>query len=143
MSNQIRVSCLIKRQTFLASSGMNTRLYYWSLVAAISGFLFGFDTVLISSAEKRIQSVWQLNDLERGHAMSIALWGPVVGFFWGMLAHKSLQTSQDPARHRFPLSGVASPQLSRRCKSPRSLRQSDIVLHNDNHVPNRSSLTLK
>jgi len=29
--------------------------FYWSLVAALAGFLFGFDTVVISGADKKLK----------------------------------------------------------------------------------------
>ena len=64
---------------------MNSRLFYWSLTAALAGFLFGFDTVVISGAEKAIQSLWQLGDFQHGLAMSMALWGTVVGSLLGSL----------------------------------------------------------
>ena len=59
------------------------RLFVWSLTAALAGFLFGFDTVVISGAEKRIQSLWSLGDLQHGWAMSMALWGTVIGSLVG------------------------------------------------------------
>ena len=59
------------------------RLFVWSLTAALAGFLFGFDTVVISGAEKKIQSLWGLGDLQHGWAMSMALWGTVVGSLVG------------------------------------------------------------
>ena len=62
---------------------MNGRLFYWSLTAALAGFLFGFDTVVISGAEKTIQSLWELGDFQHGLAMSMALWGTVVGSLAG------------------------------------------------------------
>ncbi len=62
---------------------MNGRLFYWSLTAALAGFLFGFDTIVISGAEKTIQSLWELGDFEHGLAMSMALWGTVVGSLAG------------------------------------------------------------
>jgi len=37
---------------------LNQRLFYWAVVSALAGFLFGFDTVVISGAEKTIQSLW-------------------------------------------------------------------------------------
>ena len=37
---------------------MNSRIFPCSLVSALAGFLFGFDTVVISGAEKTIQSRW-------------------------------------------------------------------------------------
>ncbi|QDU56867.1 sugar porter family MFS transporter [Aeoliella mucimassa] len=54
-----------------------------SVTAAFAGFLFGFDTVVISGAEQTIQSLWELSDLEHGLAMSMALWGTVVGSLVG------------------------------------------------------------
>lgn len=62
---------------------MNGRLFYWSLTAALAGFLFGFDTVVISGAERTIQSLWELGDFQHGLAMSMALWGTVVGSLAG------------------------------------------------------------
>ena len=35
---------------------MNTRIFFWSLTGSIGRFLFGFDTVVISGAEKTIRS---------------------------------------------------------------------------------------
>ncbi len=64
---------------------MNPRLFYWSLTSALAGFLFGFDTVVISGAEKPIQTVWELGDLQHGMAMSAALWGTVAGSLVGGL----------------------------------------------------------
>ena len=38
---------------------MNTKkLYYWSITVALAGFLFGFDTIVISGAEQDIQRLW-------------------------------------------------------------------------------------
>lgn len=62
---------------------MNQRLFLWSLTAALAGFLFGFDTVVISGAEKTIQSLWELGDFQHGLAMSMALWGTVIGSLIG------------------------------------------------------------
>ena len=58
---------------------MNPRLFLWSLVSALAGFLFGFDTVVISGAEKTIQTLWGLSPAMHGLAMSAALWGTVLG----------------------------------------------------------------
>lgn len=58
---------------------MNQRLFIWSLTSALAGFLFGFDTVVISGAEKTIQELWGLGDFQHGLAMSAALWGTVIG----------------------------------------------------------------
>ena len=55
----------------------------WSLVVALGGFLFGFDTAVISGAEKSIQSYWNLNVFEHGLTVSIALIGTVLGSLLG------------------------------------------------------------
>lgn len=62
---------------------MNRRLFFWSLTSALAGFLFGFDTVVISGAEKTIQELWKLGEFQHGMAMSAALWGTVVGSLIG------------------------------------------------------------
>jgi hypothetical protein len=49
----------------------------------LAGFLFGFDTVVISGAEKTIQTVWRLSDELHGLAMGAALWGTVLGALLG------------------------------------------------------------
>jgi len=62
---------------------MSRRLLFWSLTSSLAGFLFGFDTVVISGAEKTIQSLWKLSDELHGTAMAAALWGTVVGSLFG------------------------------------------------------------
>jgi len=62
---------------------LNQRLFFWSLTAALAGFLFGFDTVVISGAEKTIQNLWKLDVATHGLAVSIALWGTVIGSLVG------------------------------------------------------------
>jgi len=62
---------------------MNARLILWSVVSALAGFLFGFDTVVISGAEKTIQALWGLSPAMHGLAMGAALWGTVLGSFIG------------------------------------------------------------
>jgi len=54
-----------------------------ALIAALGGFLFGFDTVVISGAEQKIQSLWGLSPGMHGWAMSAALWGTVLGSLAG------------------------------------------------------------
>jgi sugar porter (SP) family MFS transporter len=55
-----------------------------SITAAIAGFLFGFDTIVISGADQPIQELWQLSDLYHGaFIMSMALWGTVFGALLG------------------------------------------------------------
>jgi len=62
---------------------MNTRIFFWSLTSALAGFLFGFDTVVISGAEKTIQALWGLSPGLHGIAMASALYGTVVGSLIG------------------------------------------------------------
>ena len=62
---------------------MKTRIFLWSLVSALAGFLFGFDTVVISGAEKTIQTLWGLSPALHGLAMGAALWGTVIGSVLG------------------------------------------------------------
>jgi MFS transporter, SP family, arabinose:H+ symporter len=62
---------------------MNPRLFFWSLTAALAGFIFGFDTVVISGAEQSIQALWALSPGQHGIAMASALYGTVVGALLG------------------------------------------------------------
>jgi sugar porter (SP) family MFS transporter len=62
---------------------MNARIFFWSLTSALAGCLFGFDTVVISGAEKTIQSLWGLSPGLHGIAMASALYGTVVGSLLG------------------------------------------------------------
>jgi len=62
---------------------MNRRIFFWSLTSALAGFLFGFDTVVISGAEKTIQTLWGLSNNLHGVAMASALYGTVVGSLIG------------------------------------------------------------
>ncbi|MDM1293986.1 sugar porter family MFS transporter [Sphingobacterium sp. N143] len=55
----------------------------WSFVVALGGFLFGFDTAVISGAEKAVQSFWSLNGFQHGLTMAIALFGTVIGAAMG------------------------------------------------------------
>ena len=59
------------------------RLIFWSITAALAGFLFGFDTIVISGAEQKIQDLWKLSGSVHGLAISIALWGTVIGAIFG------------------------------------------------------------
>jgi SP family arabinose:H+ symporter-like MFS transporter len=61
----------------------NRKLFFWALTSALAGFLFGFDTVVISGAEQTIQSLWGLNATLHGLAISMALWGTVIGSLAG------------------------------------------------------------
>ncbi len=59
------------------------RLFFWALTSALAGFLFGFDTVVISGAEQKIQELWGLDAAVHGLAISMALWGTVLGSLLG------------------------------------------------------------
>lgn len=55
-----------------------------SIVASLAGFLFGFDTIVISGADRPIQLLWETSDLFHGtFIMSMALWGTVIGALFG------------------------------------------------------------
>jgi len=63
---------------------MNKRILLWSITAAFAGFLFGFDTVVISGADKKLQVLWQSSDAFHGSVvMAMALWGTVFGAIFG------------------------------------------------------------
>jgi len=59
------------------------KLLLWSLTVALSGFLFGLDTAVISGAEQTIQKLWNLDNITHGLAVSMALYGTVVGAAFG------------------------------------------------------------
>jgi sugar porter (SP) family MFS transporter len=62
----------------------NNKLLYWSVTVALAGFLFGFDTAVISGADQPIQDLWQSSALFHStFIMSMALWGTVLGALFG------------------------------------------------------------
>ena len=62
------------------------KLLKWSLTAALAGFLFGFDTVVISGADQKLQSLWNSSDAFHGFVvMAMALWGTVIGSLFGSI----------------------------------------------------------
>src|SRR5688500_4850139 len=63
--------------------GMSTRIFFWSVTSALAGFLFGFDTVVISGAEQKIQALWGLSPGAHGIATASALYGTVIGALFG------------------------------------------------------------
>lgn len=65
------------------SASLKGRLILWSVTSALAGFLFGFDTVVISGAEQAIQSLWRLSAGVHGIAMAAALYGTVIGALAG------------------------------------------------------------
>jgi len=61
-------------------------LFRYSIVAALAGFIFGFDTVVISGANEPIKNLWHTSPLFHGiFIMSMALWGTVAGALIGGL----------------------------------------------------------
>jgi SP family arabinose:H+ symporter-like MFS transporter len=62
---------------------MNGRILLWSITSALAGFLFGFDTVVISGAEQSIQAQWGLGAGVHGIVMASALYGTVLGSLIG------------------------------------------------------------
>lgn len=56
----------------------------WAITVALAGFLFGFDTVVISGANQPIKELWNTSPLFHGtFIMSMALWGTVIGALFG------------------------------------------------------------
>jgi sugar porter (SP) family MFS transporter len=64
---------------------MNHRkIFYWSITVALAGFLFGFDTVVISGADLSLQALWHRGEIFHGFVvMASALWGTVIGAIFG------------------------------------------------------------
>jgi len=55
-----------------------------AIIAALAGFIFGFDTVVISGANLPIKTLWQTSPWFHGFfIMSMALWGTVIGAIFG------------------------------------------------------------
>ncbi|WP_242092630.1 sugar porter family MFS transporter [Aestuariivivens sediminicola] len=74
---------------------MNSKIFFWSITAALAGFLFGFDTVVISGADKKLQLLWNSSDAFHGSVvMAMALWGTVVGAILGAIPTDRLGRKQ-------------------------------------------------
>jgi sugar porter (SP) family MFS transporter len=60
------------------------KILLWSIIVALAGFLFGFDTVVISGADQKLQELWGSSDAFHGSVvMAMALWGTVIGAMFG------------------------------------------------------------
>jgi len=59
------------------------KIWFLALTAALAGFLFGFDTIVINGAEGDIQKLWKLSGTMHGWVVSSALWGTVLGSLSG------------------------------------------------------------
>lgn len=57
----------------------NLNVLFWSIIVALGGFLFGFDTAVISGVEEQIQKLFQLTPFWHGFTISSALIGTVIG----------------------------------------------------------------
>lgn len=61
-----------------------SKIMMWAITAALAGFLFGFDVVVISGADKKLQLLWNSSDAFHGAVvMGMALWGTVIGAIFG------------------------------------------------------------
>jgi sugar porter (SP) family MFS transporter len=78
-------------ETNVASAGSpatgSRNLFDISLIAALAGFIFVFDTVVISGANQPIKDIWHTTEISPWFhgffIMSMALWGTVVGAIFG------------------------------------------------------------
>ena len=60
------------------------KIFFWSITVALAGFLFGFDTVVISGADLSLQALWPRGEVFHGFVvMASALWGTVIGAIFG------------------------------------------------------------
>jgi sugar porter (SP) family MFS transporter len=69
---------------------MHSKTIGWSIIVALAGLLFGFDTIVINGAEQELQRMWSSytlfgsNDAFHGWIIvGSALWGTVVGAMLG------------------------------------------------------------
>ncbi|HMO41233.1 MAG TPA: sugar porter family MFS transporter [Saprospiraceae bacterium] len=73
----------------------NTRILFWSITVALAGFLFGFDTVVISGADLSLQKLWPRGEVFHGFViMASALWGTVLGAIFGGIPTDKLGRKQ-------------------------------------------------
>ncbi len=59
------------------------KIFFWAITAALGGFLFGFDTAVISGAERQIQDFFDLGDRLHGITVGMALYGTIIGAIFG------------------------------------------------------------
>jgi len=59
------------------------KIFLWSITSALGGFLFGFDTAVISGGEQNIQIMWELSDVMIGQTVAMALYGTIIGALFG------------------------------------------------------------
>lgn len=80
---------------------MNKKIFFWSITVALAGFLFGFDTVVISGAEQTLQSMWRdytlfgSNNNFHGYiVVGSALFGTIFGALFGGIPTNSIGRKQ-------------------------------------------------
>lgn len=61
----------------------NYKIYFWAITSALGGFLFGFDTAVISGGEQNIQLMWGLSNVMIGQTVAMALYGTIIGAIFG------------------------------------------------------------
>ncbi|QRK05151.1 sugar porter family MFS transporter [Archangium violaceum] len=71
------------RDDAMASEGSVSKVVLIASVAAVGGFLFGFDTAVINGAVGALQSTFQVGDAAIGLSVSSALFGSAIGAFVG------------------------------------------------------------
>ena len=64
---------------------LNSYLLKSSIVAALGGLLFGFDTAVIAGATEALTRLYSLSPELKGFTVSAALWGTVIGAMFGGL----------------------------------------------------------
>ena len=86
------------------------KIIYWSVTVAVAGFLFGFDTAVISGADKPIQALWNTSSLFHGlFIMSSALVSELTSVKTSPEVSKINFLNKDDLKIRYPVDG------SKRC----------------------------
>ena len=67
---------------------------FLSIVAALGGFLFGYDTAVISGTVSQVSAQFQLSAMQSGWYVGCALVGSIAGvIFAGVLSDKLVMTN--------------------------------------------------